>query len=206
MIIDIDEGQAMIMDIEDGSESDSSSSEEDDSDTSNDGVRYRPSISPTYQEPQRMPTMVFVDRGEPTIGGYLRTFRLFRLVKGVFGCLCGCCSSSATRNDVFGSVEYKRSEILRKIIELQSLQGYWSNAREIENVLEIGKKQVFEDVASHSMSDSIFASVLAVAALRKSFIGERTSWSLMEDKCLKWLASQGVDAEDLVSRAQALMP
>jgi hypothetical protein len=70
----------------------------------------------------------------------------------------------------------------------------------------IGAVEVFEDLRSHEHSCEIFASIFALAVLRKKLNGEQSAWSLIESKCLKWLGSQGIDAEPLISRAMALIP
>jgi hypothetical protein len=96
--------------------------------------------------------------------------------------------------------------LLGSITDLQSLQGFWSDLAGIAKVIGVAEVQIWADIEKHANASSIFASVLAIAALRTLLAVERSSWMLIEQKCLAWLASQGVNAEELISRAVALIP
>jgi hypothetical protein len=95
---------------------------------------------------------------------------------------------------------------LKSLTDLQSIRGYWSDVQKVIALVGIKSVEPFDELRGHENSSSIFASVLAVAILRKRLQSQRSSWSLIESKCLKWLSCQGIDAEPLITRAMALIP
>jgi hypothetical protein len=92
------------------------------------------------------------------------------------------------------------------ITALQDIAGYWTEPKALATLVGIQTIAVFDDLKGHGQGKSVFASVLAIAILRKRFGADRVSWSLIEEKCLKWLASQIQGVEALISRAEALLP
>jgi hypothetical protein len=96
--------------------------------------------------------------------------------------------------------------VFTSITSLQTIKGFWKDAGKLGKLLGVPKIAAFPQLQNVEDENSIFASVLALAILRKTFSSNRASWSLIEEKCLNWLASQNVDSEALISHAMELVP
>jgi hypothetical protein len=104
-----------------------------------------------------------------------------------------------------GIIPEPMENTLKPLTDLQSVTGFWSNVKKVEDIIG-GHVDIFEELRSHEHSEKIFATVLALAYLRKHLTNERSSWILIETKSLEWLGKQGVNAEDLITRAMGMIP
>jgi hypothetical protein len=92
------------------------------------------------------------------------------------------------------------------VIELQGLDGSWPKVDpikamagvEIEEFGELGTLEA--DMRSRAM-----ATILALAFLRKRYSTRRATWQMIERKAIAWLARLGLQHEDLIARAMAVL-
>jgi lysylphosphatidylglycerol synthetase-like protein (DUF2156 family) len=84
------------------------------------------------------------------------------------------------------------------IVKLQEIDGSWTDAGAVSGAAHV------TFVKPADASDAVFATLLALAILRKKASEKKASWGLVEEKALGWLASKGVtDAESQIAAIAA---
>jgi hypothetical protein len=95
---------------------------------------------------------------------------------------------------------------LMRIIGMQQLDGSWAD---VARLLEVAGTQIllFSELAGldKKQRERAFATILAVALLRKRCSWRQSSWAMIERKALEWLGRIGVDVDLLIGRAVALL-
>jgi hypothetical protein len=134
-------------------------------------------------------------------------------------CCCDCCSDSdddmpcdcccsyaalAPRKRARAPSPPKDEEFsLKAVTSRQTFQGYWSD---VDSLIKfIGAPiEVFPEVSG--LGCEVFATILAIALLRKRLMNSHGSWSMIEAKAVRYLGQHSIDIEGLISRAVSLIP
>jgi hypothetical protein len=91
-----------------------------------------------------------------------------------------------------------------ELVALQGIDGAWPD---VDAVVAAAGKAIppFAELARIKQAAAAFATILALALLRKRYSGERDVWRMIERKGLNWLAVLGVPHEHLIRRAMAAL-
>jgi pyruvate/2-oxoglutarate dehydrogenase complex dihydrolipoamide acyltransferase (E2) component len=91
---------------------------------------------------------------------------------------------------------------LRRLTDLQEVDGSWRDGSAVAKAGEV-KATIWAELAAREGGALIFATILALAILRAKAAVRKAAWFLIEEKALRWLKTQGVEPESLISRALA---
>jgi hypothetical protein len=86
------------------------------------------------------------------------------------------------------------------LIKLQNVKGLWSDIKTIEKSCGIH----VECPPELTRKRDVFATALAIAILRNRFSGRESQWKMIERKGLKWLSTQGIDPEEIITELISL--
>jgi hypothetical protein len=90
---------------------------------------------------------------------------------------------------VVAEIEAVRNRVdTSELLENHSVEGFWTNAETLLEWVRLGTRPELPEV-HEDVRESVFATVLAVALLRRACGGEQLSWQLLEAKALAWLAT-----------------
>jgi hypothetical protein len=106
----------------------------------------------------------------------------------------------ACLSDDDDAVPVKPSDPMLALIGLQKVQGSWNNIQAIQQVCGIH----VECPSELTGKVDVFATVLAIAVLRKRFSDRESQWKMIERKGLRWLNSQGIDSERIITELISL--
>jgi hypothetical protein len=94
----------------------------------------------------------------------------------------------------------KSSDQMLALIGLQKVEGSWSDIQAIQNSCGIRVKCPPE----LNGKPDVFATALAIAILRKRFSDRESQWKMIERKGLRWLNTQGIDSERIITELVSL--
>lgn len=84
------------------------------------------------------------------------------------------------------------------LVKLQSVDGYW----ELNDLVPIvGVLGIPDDYNSFENNSKIWATLLALAYLKKNFSISKDEWKLVERKSIRWLKSQILNIEQAIEKA-----
>jgi hypothetical protein len=99
----------------------------------------------------------------------------------------GGCLEMASRP---AAAEESRSDQLLRLISLQNVNGSWSDAEQLKSAAGV----VIDLPSEVTQNQSVLATALAIAILRKRFMEQRIQWQMIERKALRWLSGEIGDA------------
>jgi hypothetical protein len=93
------------------------------------------------------------------------------------------------------------SDPMLELTALQKVDGSWASAEQLQKFAGA----TIECPSDLALSPSVFATVLAIAVLRKRFFDRNSQWRMIERKALRWLANQIGDAAEAAIGRVALL-
>jgi hypothetical protein len=106
----------------------------------------------------------------------------------------------------FGASPASRDDVLMTVVGMQHFDGCW---QDVAKVLEVAGKRIemFDELRGidANLAEMAFATIIAIALLRKQCARQQNSWVMIERKGLDWLARTGIAVTELVDRAFLLL-
>jgi len=91
---------------------------------------------------------------------------------------------------------------MSNIVDLAEFGGYWKDPNQICSANGVNLPPIPGELAALSdKQNEAFASVIALALLRKGFLNDKAKWNLIEKKCMKFLSglSSSIDWEKMIN-------
>jgi hypothetical protein len=109
-------------------------------------------------------------------------------------------ASAASVPERVDGVPKKPTDPILALIGLQKVDGSWSDIQTLQdsNGIHVICPSEFTG------KPDVFATALAIAILRKRFSARERQWKMIERKALKWLRTQGVDSEGMITQLLSL--